>query len=102
RHALRGATRVIVLGDDMRDRILAKGVSAERVVVVRDGTMFSAAMPRENDPVVREIRRAFPFVALHAGNLGYYGAWSTLLGAAEILRNEDVGLVFIGDGANRA
>ena len=101
RQALRRAARVIVLGDDMRDRILAKGVAAERVVVVRDGTLFPQAMPPEDDPVVREIRCGFPFVALHAGNLGFYGAWGTLLGAAEILRNENVGLVFIGDGAHR-
>jgi glycosyltransferase involved in cell wall biosynthesis len=41
-------------------------------------------------------------VAEHAGNLGFYGAWGTLLKAAEILRNENTGLVFVGDGANRA
>jgi len=101
RHALRCAARVIVLGDDMRDRILAKGVVAERVVVVRDGTTFPASLPAQDDPMVREIRSGFPFVVLHAGNLGFYGAWSTLLEAAELLRNENVGLVFIGDGANR-
>jgi colanic acid biosynthesis glycosyl transferase WcaI len=101
RRALRRATRVIVLGDDMRERILAKGVAAERVVVVRDGALFSRSLPAGDDPVVEEIRCGFPFVALHAGNLGFYGAWSTLLGAAEILRSENVGLVFIGDGANR-
>ena len=101
RHALRRAARVIVLGDDMRDRILAKGVVAERVVVVRDGATFPASLPAEDDPMVREIRSGFPFVALHAGNLGFYGAWGTLLEAAELLRKENVGLVFIGDGANR-
>ena len=102
RSALKRAARVIVLGDDMRDRILAKGVAPERVVVVRDGTSFPASMPLQSDPVVQEIRSGFPFVALHAGNLGFYGAWSTLLKAAEILRNENAGLVFVGDGANRA
>ena len=51
---------------------------------------------------MEEIRCGFPFVVLHAGNLGFYGAWGTLLKAAEILRNENTGLVFIGDGANRA
>jgi glycosyltransferase involved in cell wall biosynthesis len=50
---------------------------------------------------VKEVRCGFPFVVLHAGNLGFYGAWSTLLQAAEILRDENTGLVFIGDGANR-
>jgi glycosyltransferase involved in cell wall biosynthesis len=102
RHALRQAARVIVLGDDMRERILSKGIAPGRVVVVRDGTSFPASMPEPNDPVVKEIRCGFPFVALHAGNLGFYGAWSTLLKAAEILRNENAGLVFVGDGANRA
>ncbi len=101
RGALKRAARVIVLGDDMRDRILAKGVAPGRVVVIRDGASFPGSMPAEDDPIVREIRSGFPFVVLHAGNLGFYGAWSTLLKAAEILRNENVGLVFIGDGANR-
>jgi colanic acid biosynthesis glycosyl transferase WcaI len=102
RNALKRAARVIVLGDDMRSRILAKGVAPERVVVVRDGTSFPASMPERSDSVVQEIRSGFPFVALHAGNLGFYGAWGTLLKAAEILRNENAGLVFVGDGANRA
>src|SRR5277367_645152 len=105
RRALKQAARVIVLGDDMRDRILAKGVAAERVVVVRDGTTSAGApaqMPERDDPIVQEIRDGFPFVVLHAGNLGFYGAWDTFLRAAEILRNENTGFVFIGDGANRA
>lgn len=102
RRALKQAARVIVLGDDMRDRILAKGVAAERVVVVRDGTSFPASMPEQSDPVVQELRCGFEFVVLHAGNLGFYGAWGTLLKAAQILSNENTGLVFIGGGANRA
>jgi len=102
RRALKQAARVIVLGDDMRDRILAKGVAPERVIVVRDGTSFPASMPERTDPVVQELRCGFQFVVLHAGNLGFYGAWSTLLKAAEILRDENTGLVFIGGGANRA
>jgi glycosyltransferase involved in cell wall biosynthesis len=106
RRALRQAARVIVLGDDMRDRIVAKGISPERVVVVRDGTSIPASTPDPADPavqeIVQEVRCGFPFVVLHAGNLGFYGAWGTLLKAAEILRNENTGLVFVGDGANRA
>src|SRR6202167_3960797 len=112
RWALKQGARVIVLGDDMRERILAKGVAAERVVVVRDGTMpattpaktpasAAAQAADQSDPVVQEIRHGFPFVVLHAGNLGFYGAWNTLLKAAEILSNENTGLVFVGDGANR-
>ena len=113
RWALKQAARVIVLGDDMRERILAKGVAAERVVVVRDGTMPATTPAKtpastvaqeadQSDLVVQEIRHGFPFVVLHAGNLGFYGAWDTLLAAAKTVSNENTGLVFIGDGANRA
>jgi glycosyltransferase involved in cell wall biosynthesis len=105
RHALKSAARVIVLGDDMRDRILAKGVEPERVVVVRDGTLPPASPPDPADPEVQrvlwEIRGNFSFVVLHAGNVGFYGAWNTLIEAAKILRNENIGLVFIGDGAQK-
>src|SRR5215813_12491535 len=42
RWALRRATRVIVLGDDMRARILAKGVSLDHIAIVRDGVELAA------------------------------------------------------------
>lgn len=102
RRALQTASRVIVLGDDMRDRVLSKGIAPERVRVVRDGASIPTAAPDPIDPCVQEIRCGFPFVVLHAGNLGFYGAWTTLVEAAKILHNEDNGFVFVGDGANRA
>jgi colanic acid biosynthesis glycosyl transferase WcaI len=101
RRALAQAERIIVLGDDMRDRILSKGISPDRVSVVRDGAVIPSTVATPDDPVVREIRSGFSFVAIHAGNLGFYGAWDTLLAAARLL-DDDSALFFIGDGANRA
>lgn len=104
RWALRHATRIIVLGEDMRNRILAKGVKPESVAIVRDGAeMLSPAEVRAplDDHVIAAIRGNFKFVLLHAGNLGFYGAWETLLAGARSLQNERVGLVFVGDGAER-
>jgi colanic acid biosynthesis glycosyl transferase WcaI len=103
RWALRRATRVVVLGEDMRNRILAKSVNSARIVVVRDGTELpSGATATTLDPaVIQAIRENFRFVLLHAGNLGFYGAWDTLLAAAEQLNENGVGLVFVGDGAQR-
>src|SRR3984957_9959790 len=60
RKALRKAARVIVLGDDMRERIIAKGIAPEKVVVVRDGTSFPSSIPEKSDPVVQEIRSGLP------------------------------------------
>ena len=104
RWALRRAMRVIVLGEDMRTRIIAKGVQASRVLIVRDGTEIlprSTPLPTPDPEVVRAIRGSFSFVLVHAGNLGFYGAWSTLVTAVRMLASEGVGLVFVGDGAQR-
>jgi colanic acid biosynthesis glycosyl transferase WcaI len=105
RWALGRATRVIVLGDDMKARIIAKGVTAERVAIVRFGVEIdveSSAAPELDSEVIRAIRTDFRFVLLHAGNLGFYGAWETLLAGARELEADGVGLVFVGDGAQRA
>jgi putative colanic acid biosynthesis glycosyltransferase WcaI len=102
RLALRGAARIIVLGEDMRERILAKGVDPRRITIVRDAVPFPETPPSSDHPVVREIRGNFRFLLIHAGNLGFYGAWQTLLGAAKILEPDGVGLVFIGEGARKA
>jgi colanic acid biosynthesis glycosyl transferase WcaI len=105
RWALHRATRVIVLGEDMKARIVAKGVPAERVSIVRDGVetaAISSAAPELDSEVISAIRSGFRFVLLHAGNLGFYGAWQTLLAAARELEGDGVGLVFVGDGAQRA
>jgi colanic acid biosynthesis glycosyl transferase WcaI len=101
RWALRRARRVIVLGEDMRERILRKGIDAARVVVIRDGTMIPETLAEQSDPVAQEIHGGFSFVAIHAGNLGFYGAWDTLLQAAKLLDGENIGIVFVGEGANR-
>ena len=101
RAALRQARRVIVLGEDMRERVVAKGVDPSRVIVVRDGISIPAPVAPADHPAIREIRGSAEFVVLHAGNLGFYGAWPTLINAAKILPQNGIRLVFIGDGANR-
>lgn len=102
RRALRRAARVIVLGEDMRDRIVSKGVDPARVVIVRDGVPLPETLPSSEHPVAQQVRCGFPFVLLYAGNLGFYGAWETLVRAARLLENDGIGLVFVGDGAVKA
>ena len=102
RWALRRAACVIVLGEDMKNRILAKGIDAAKIEIVRDGTEIQVAGAAESvldEKVIHEIRNGFRFVLLHAGNIGFYGAWGTLLAAAKELTTENVGFVFVGGGA---
>jgi colanic acid biosynthesis glycosyl transferase WcaI len=105
RWALRRATRVIVLGEDMKTRIISKGVDAAGIEIVRDGTDIPPSKtpePSLDGEIIRTIRGDFRFVLVHAGNLGFYGAWETLIAAVRDLEVDGVGLVFVGDGAQRA
>jgi len=105
RWALRHTTHVIVLGEDMRRRIASKGIDPRGIRVVRDGTDIlpsHAPEPRLDDEIIQTIRADFKFVLLHAGNLGFYGAWETLVTAVSRLQEEGVCLVFVGEGAQRA
>ncbi len=104
RWALRRAKHVVVLGEDMKNRIRAKGIEETKLRIVRDGAAIAAeesAALALDEEVIRQIRGDFRFVLLHAGNLGFYGAWSTLLEAAKQLASDDVGFVFVGEGAQR-
>jgi colanic acid biosynthesis glycosyl transferase WcaI len=102
RWALARTSRVIVLGDDTRERIIAKGSDPRHVVVVRDGTLLPETISNRNHSVTREVRSGYRFVVLHAGNLGFYGAWDTVVKAGRMLNGDGVGLVFVGDGAKRS
>jgi colanic acid biosynthesis glycosyl transferase WcaI len=105
RWALRRTACVVVLGEDMRARIIAKGVDPSLIEIVRDGAeIFPEDAPQlQLDPeVIRAIRGDAKFVLLHAGNLGFYGAWDTLLTAARELSHDGIHFVFVGDGAHRA
>ena len=103
RWALRQASCVIVLGEDMKSRIVHKGVSPERVAIVRDGAEIPppSAVAALDQEVVSAIRGNDSFVVLHAGNLGFYGAWQTLVAAARQLEGSGIAFVFVGDGAQR-
>jgi glycosyltransferase involved in cell wall biosynthesis len=114
RWALRRAARIIVLGDDMRAGVIAKGpegphgpggIDPAKVFIVRSGVDPQPASSETfslNPEVTHAIRGNFRFVLLHAGNLGFYGAWDTIIAAARQLENENIGFVFVGDGAERS
>lgn len=104
RWALRRAAKVVVLGEDMRRRVAAKGLDDSKIEIVRDGAVIprADATPHPLDEeVIRAVRSDFKFVFVHAGNLGFYGAWDTLLAAACDLEKEGIGFVFVGDGAEK-
>lgn len=95
RLALKLCTQVVCLGDTMRQRLIEKGASPERIVVIPTGTWPASGTP---DPeIVRELRGDKEFLVVHAGNIGAVGAWDAVLAAANSL-DEAAEFLFVGEG----
>lgn len=99
--AFAAADRVIVLGADMRDRIIAKGVASERITVVTDWVDCAAIKPSASS----RLRDTFggKFVVMYSGNLGLSQQLETVISAAERLQSEPHLLfVLAGEGARKS
>jgi glycosyltransferase involved in cell wall biosynthesis len=101
RFSLREAGKVIALDRFMEDRIMAKGIAPQKIVVL---PLWSHDNEVRFDPEGRErFRRAHglekKFVVMYSGNHSPCHPLDTLLEAAEQLKTEDsVAFCFIGGG----
>lgn len=100
--AYRRAKRVVVLGSFMRQRILRKGVSCERVVTISNWA--TGALGREcgaDNPLRLKWGLQHRFVVLYSGNIGVGHEFDTFLAGvkrAAATRGE-LAVVFIGGGS---
>jgi glycosyltransferase involved in cell wall biosynthesis len=97
---LRHADAVVVLGEDMRRRVLERGVAAERVFVIPNWADTKALRASSGASVLRsEWGLSARFVVMYSGNLGLSQGLDGVLAAAEMLRDEPISFVFVGEGA---
>jgi glycosyltransferase involved in cell wall biosynthesis len=105
RLVLRRASRVIALGDCMREVIVGKIGAAVggRVDVIHnwaDGKQIGPIMEGEGNEFAAEHGLGGRFVVLFSGNFGRVNDFATPLEAALILRGrDDIQFLFVGDGA---
>jgi colanic acid biosynthesis glycosyl transferase WcaI len=101
-HSLQRADRIVALDRFMKDRIQAKGIPGEKVLVVPpwshdDHVRFDPA-GREEFRAVHKLSRRF--VVMYSGNHSPCHPLETLLQAAERLADhEDIAFCFIGGGS---
>jgi glycosyltransferase involved in cell wall biosynthesis len=101
--SLRAAMMNVVLGERMRERVLAKGIPPERITVIENWADGDAIRPiRASESA---LRRSLPpgteFVVQYSGNLGRAHEYQTILGAAQALADEGGWLfLMVGGGAN--
>lgn len=103
RFVYRHAFAVAVIGNGMRERIVAKGVPAAKVRLIPNfvDTAIIAQRPKDN-PFAREHGLTDKFVVMYAGNIGHAQGLDVLLDAAALTADRaDIVFAIVGEGALR-
>lgn len=80
------------------------GVPPDRVTVIHnwaDGEKLRP-IPKSESRFAREHNLNDTFALMYSGNLGLYYEYETLLNAADLLKNDNFRLIFVGAGGRRA
>ena len=102
--AYRRADRIIVLSEDMRDMLLAIGVSPEHISIIPNWVDTNLVYPVKKQNVFRERNKVGnDFVVMYSGNLGLSQRLEHFLDAALLLLPEkSIRFFLVGDGATKA
>ena len=100
RIAYRRSDLVVVLGEDMAQRLRRKGVPRERIAIVPNWIDCRKVRP---DPANLCGSKSREFTVMYAGNLGLSQGLETVLEAAHLTREDGrVKFVLVGDGARKS
>ncbi len=101
----RHCEQMVVLSSDMKNLLLASGVSENRITIVPNWADTESILPidRENNQFLKRNRLEENFVVMYSGNLGLTQRLEEFVEAAAILRDDpEIKFVFVGQGARRA
>lgn len=100
----RTCKRLVTVGEGYADRLRKKGVPAEKISVIMNGTDLSVFSHREKDAaLLAQYGLEGKFVVSYIGTIGMACGLDVVLRAAELLKSETaVAFVLVGDGASRA
>lgn len=101
RFLYRKADRVIALTDGIAERIIAKGVPAEKVIVIPNSLLPAAELDEQRRQARRrELGWQGKVVAVWAGSHNPMNGLDVVVEAARILQDDhSISIVFIGDGS---
>lgn len=102
----RDADLIVPVTHAFRDRLVERGIDADKIEVITNGVDLSAFAPQPKDPdVLAKLGFDGKFVAGYIGTHGLAHGLETLLEAARLLaadaRGLDVRLMLLGDGARK-
>lgn len=100
---LRAADRVVVLGEDMKDRLIEKGCPRSKLEVIANWQDLGRLRPADGSTFRHEQKISDDtFIVMHSGNIGFSQDLDTLLQAADLTKGDSSVLyAIVGDGGNK-
>lgn len=102
----RRATRLVAVTQGIRDHLIGRDIQPDKVALIPNGAntdLFTYDAQRGAQVAV-ELGLSDRFIALYAGIHGVAQGLETVLGAADLLRDnkDDISFVFVGEGPRKA
>ncbi len=103
-HALNtSCAKLVTVGEGYKARLIEKGVPAEKLAIVMNGTDLAVYKPQpRNEALVKTWGLDGKFVVSYIGTVGMACGLEVVLDAAEQLKETNVVFAIVGDGAHRA
>lgn len=99
----KGAAKIVVISEDFKQNLLNKGVSEEKICVIRNWADTQSVMPierAENSIFDRYRLDRSKFYICYSGNIGHTQNMDMLLDVAKELADcPEIGVILVGDGA---
>jgi glycosyltransferase involved in cell wall biosynthesis len=97
------AALVWVVTEWIRDRLIQRGLSPERILLLTNGVNIAKFHPLRQDQARAQLEWDDRFTILYVGTHGVTHGLMTIIDAAEQLRDyEDIHFVLIGEGSDKA
>jgi colanic acid biosynthesis glycosyl transferase WcaI len=99
----RSASRVVAIGNDMRDRLVELGTPHDKIAVIPNWADGQMIRPLSGPSQLRaEWGWSDRFVVMHSGNVGLSQDLETMIDASGLLReHRNILVAIVGDGAMR-
>jgi len=97
------ADQIVVVTDTFKERMIACGVAADKVHIVKNGVHLSQYQPREkNQQLLRQYNLEGKFIVAYIGTHGLAHKLDFILDCATKVKDEAIHFLFIGEGAFKA
>lgn len=98
----RHADAIVSVTESFRRVLINRGINGEKIFVVTNGVDFSQFTPRKKDEELLRKHGLFgKFVVGYIGTHGMCQALETVIDAAGALKDHDIAVVMLGDGARK-